>query len=60
MQYLGLVWIALWITGLVGWCMNIWKLVEVLSVSGTAGVLELIRVAGILLAPLGSVLGLFV
>lgn len=60
MKYIGLVWLLVWITGAVGWCMNIWKLVEVLSATGSAGTLEIIRVAGILLAPLGSVLGLFV
>lgn len=60
MQYIGLLWIAIWVTGAVGWCMNIWKLIEVLSATGAAGTLEIIRVIGILAAPLGSVLGLFV
>ena len=60
MQYLGLAYIALWIAGVIGWCLNILKLIEALQGVAPSGVLEIIRAIGVFAAPLGSVLGLFV
>lgn len=56
-QFFGLFVIAFWITALVGWAMNIVAFVQTLPLFD---VLQIARAAGIVFAPLGSILGLFV
>ncbi|ANN70894.1 hypothetical protein [Bordetella bronchialis] len=48
---------GLLIAGLVGWIFNIGKLVHVGMPLAQWGVIEVLRAIGILLAPLGAVLG---
>lgn len=54
----GIVWVMIVLAGVVGWVMNIVKLIG-MGADPITG-LFVARVVGIFLAPLGSVLGLFV
>jgi hypothetical protein len=49
-------WIALCVVGLVGWCLNVYKLIGVCCELGGWLV---VRAFGVLLPPLGAVLGFF-
>lgn len=49
----------LWLFGAIGWVMNIFKLVTTDLALAEFTMLEVCRVIGIFLAPLGSILGLF-
>jgi hypothetical protein len=48
--------IGIWLATVVGWIMNIVAFVQTLPLLDT---LQIARAAGIVLAPLGSILGLF-
>ena len=50
------VWIAICLAGLVGWCLNVYKLIRVCC--ELDGWLAL-RALGVLIPPLGSVIGFF-
>ena len=50
--------VALWVTCIVGWIMNIVKLVGMIG--GVAGMEFILRIVGIPVGPLGVVMGLFV
>jgi hypothetical protein len=50
---------ALGILGLVGWCVNIAKIIQTGFVLADWGGLEVARVIGVFLAPLGALLGWF-
>lgn len=52
----GLAVVGVWIAAIVGWIMNIIVFVQTLPLLDT---LQIARAAGIVLAPLGSILGLF-
>jgi hypothetical protein len=56
-EFFGLGFIALWIAAIVGWIMNIVVLYG-MSFDQITGPLVL-RIVGIFVAPLGSILGLF-
>jgi hypothetical protein len=49
-------WVALMVVGVFGWVLNIVELIQ----GGESTGLMLARVAGIFVAPLGAILGLFV
>jgi hypothetical protein len=51
-----LVWIGLWLAGLVGWCMNLYKLVDICC--EPTGWL-LLRAIGLIVLPLGAIVGFF-
>lgn len=55
--YILLAWLALCAAGIVGWVMNIVKLVQMLDGSVTA--LFIARIVGVFAAPLGAILGFF-
>lgn len=55
----GLVVIGLWVAMIVGWVMNIVALIGFSGTIATMGALEIARIIGIFVAPLGSILGLF-
>jgi len=48
--------ILLWITVIVGWCMNIYQLTQM---GGEVTSKFILKVVGIFVVPLGSILGLF-
>lgn len=49
--------IGLWLASIVGWCMNIWALFG--SVGGSLNAMFVARCVGVLVAPLGAILGYF-
>lgn len=49
--------IGLWLVSIVGWCMNIWALYD--SVGGSFNAMVVARYVGVLVAPLGAILGYF-
>lgn len=49
--------VALWLAGIVGWLLNLGKLVA--SIGDPLGTLFVARCVGVLFAPLGAVLGYF-
>ena len=52
-------WIVIGVIGLVGWIMNIVEIFQSNSINNLSGEI-ILRVAGIFIAPLGSIMGLFV
>lgn len=48
--------VTFWAVLVVGWWLNIWKLIEATSI----GTLEIVRIIGIFLAPVGVLVGYFV
>ena len=56
---LTLVIIAIWVLGVIGWCANVYKLVTCDLQLSEFGIMEIMRIIGIFIAPLGAVLGLF-
>lgn len=52
-----LVWVALAIAGFVGWCMNIYWVVQ--HINDTVTPMVILHWVGIPVAPLGAILGLF-
>ena len=55
----GLIVLVIWILAVVGWVMNIVKLIGFTGTIAAFGVIEILRVVGIFVAPLGAVLGYF-
>lgn len=55
----GLVVIGIWLAAIIGWVLNIVALVGFSGTLATMGTLEIARIIGIFVAPLGSILGLF-
>ena len=53
-EMLLLVWIGMWLAGLVGWCMNLYKLVGICC--EPTGWL-LLRAIGLIVLPLGAIVG---
>jgi hypothetical protein len=51
--------IAAWSVGAIGWGVNIYKLIAVDMPLGEFGTMEVMRVIGIFIAPLGAALGFF-
>ena len=51
--------IAVFLAAIVGWVMNIISLVGFEGTLASAGILEVFRVIGIFVAPLGAILGYF-
>jgi hypothetical protein len=49
-------WLGLWLAGLVGWCMNLYKLVTICC-DPTAWFV--VRAIGIVVLPLGAIVGFF-
>lgn len=56
--WLALTIIGLWIAGIIGWVLNLVKIFDA-DFAHVTGVLVL-RIIGVFIAPIGSVLGLFV
>lgn len=54
---LGLTVFILWIVGVVGWVWNIVKLVDSFTTIAAITGMEIIRIIGIFLAPLGVIMG---
>ena len=54
-----LAFITVFLAAVIGWVMNIISLVSFEGTLATAGILEVFRVIGIFMAPLGAVLGYF-
>lgn len=53
-------WAVFVIVGVIGWVMNIMKLFEVDLILSQLTMVEVLRIIGIFLAPLGTVMGYFV
>lgn len=51
--------IAAWLIGVIGWGVNIYKLITIDMPLGEFGAMEIMRIIGIFIAPLGAVLGFF-
>lgn len=51
--------VGLWFVALGGWVANIYKLISTGMVIAEWGGMEIARVVGVLVAPLGAVLGFF-
>ena len=51
-----LIWLGLWLAGLVGWCLNLWKLIAMCC--EPTGWLWL-RAIGVVALPLGAIVGFF-
>jgi hypothetical protein len=51
-----LIWLALWLAGLVGWCMNLYKLIA-MCCEPTAWLW--VRAIGVIVLPLGAIAGFF-
>jgi len=50
------VWLSLWLIGLVGWCMNLYKLIQICcEATGWLAV----RAVGLIVLPLGAIVGFF-
>ena len=49
--------LAIGLIGAIGWCMNIWHIIHMKNVLDSGE--GIIRVVGIFVAPLGSIMGLF-
>lgn len=49
--------VVLCIASVYGWCANIYKLITGFETLGEMGGLEVARIVGIFIAPLGSILG---
>lgn len=54
-----LIFLCLWIAGVVGWFWNIVKLFQVSVPISEFGIMEVMRIIGIFVAPIGSILGFF-
>lgn len=52
--------LSMFVAGIYGWVLNILALVHFQGGISQAGFLEVLRVIGVFMAPLGSILGLFV
>lgn len=52
--------LAICLLGIVGWIINIFKLIAIAQATDPNYVMALLRAVGIFVAPLGSILGLFV
>lgn len=48
------IWLSLWLIGLVGWCMNLYKLVQMCCEANASLVA---RAIGLVVLPLGAILG---
>jgi len=59
MKMAGFIILAVWILSIIGWVMNIVKLLSFGGAVAAMGILEVLRVVGIFVAPLGAVLGYF-
>lgn len=57
MKSLSVVTVALWLLGIGGWVANIFKLVADFTTLGAIDGVEILRIIGIFLAPLGAVMG---
>lgn len=57
--YFGLAFIALWLAAAGGWIANIYKIITFGFAISEWGGMEVARVVGVFLAPLGAVLGYF-
>lgn len=51
--------LVIWFLAAIGWVMNIVKLIGFTGTIAAFGVIEILRVVGIFIAPLGAVLGWF-
>lgn len=56
----GLLIIVLWLAGVIGWFINLWVTVGLALSGEPVSALFVLRAIGIVVAPLGAVLGLFV
>ena len=54
-----LIFLFLWVAGIVGWLWNIVKLFQVSVPISEFGIMEVMRIIGIFVAPVGSILGFF-
>jgi len=54
---LGLLWLVLWIAGIIGWVLNIIDIFHMAHPLDSG--FGILRIVGIFVAPLGSILGLF-
>lgn len=54
-----LIFLFLLVAGIVGWFLNIVKLFQVSVPISEFGIMEVMRIIGIFVAPIGSILGLF-
>jgi hypothetical protein len=52
-------WLILWVTILVGWVMNIVQIVHLAQADSPVNAMFILKVVGVVVAPLGGVLGLF-
>ena len=48
------IWLMLWLVGLVGWCMNLYKLIHICC---EVDLWLVLRVLGIVILPLGAIVG---
>ena len=55
-EILLVLWLGVWLAGLVGWCMNLYKLVA-MCCEPTGWLL--VRAAGLIVLPLGAIVGFF-
>lgn len=54
-----LIFLFLWVAGIVGWLWNIVKLFQVSVPISEFGIMEVMRIIGIFVAPIGSIIGFF-
>ena len=54
-----LIFLCLWVSGIAGWFWNIVKLFQVSVPISEFGIMEVMRIIGIFVAPVGSILGFF-
>lgn len=54
-----LIFLFLWVAGIVGWLWNIVKIFQVSVPISEFGIMEVMRIIGIFVAPVGSILGFF-
>lgn len=59
MRTLSIVMFAFVIAAVIGWIMNIWKIIDSGFVLAEWGGMQVARVIGVFVAPLGAVLGWF-
>lgn len=52
-------WLSLIIAAAVGWCLNVYKIFTTSVPLAEWGVMEVMRIVGVFIAPLGAVLGYF-
>jgi hypothetical protein len=55
---LGLTAILIWATMIIGWIVNIIQLVSIAMNSGALTLLVVLKIVGVFIAPLGSILGI--